>query len=135
MKLKAVVNVGCPEDLVIALNNIRGRILVEVLERHLRVKPGSFGPAEFYVQNCDFAVSEEPFCEVRLTGISVSPARAADDFRNARNELEKIYAEVIHQHLLQGQKMQLFISVMADRSLPDGSPSLVEGNAIWVGTI
>ena len=134
MKLKAVVNEGCPKDLVTALNNLRNRVLTEVLERYLRVKPGSFGPAEFYVQNCDFAVSKELFCEVRLSGISVTSARAADDFRNARRELERIYTELIHQHLPQGQKMQLFVLVIADRPLTDGSPSLVEGNAMWVGT-
>jgi hypothetical protein len=145
MKLKAVVHRGtkdgfipdCPEELVKALNDLHTCVSERVLLKHLHAV--GFGPAEFYVQECDFAavgVSKFGFCEVRLTGVSVNDNRAPNDFVRARNELEAIYAELIKRYLPRGQKMQLFVSIMLDASIRFGSnpssTSIVEGEAKWI---
>jgi len=100
------------------------------LRRCLRV--GDFGPAEFYIQHCDFAIGDEPMCEVRLTGVSVNRRRATDDFHLALKELEQVYAEVIRQYLPTGKKCQLFVSLMLDRAPLGESSSLLERDPIYI---
>lgn len=105
-------------------------VLERVLKRHLRV--GEFGPAEFYIQQCDLAVCSEPMCEVRLTGVSVTTKRATDDFRAALAELEKVYKEVIEILLDPNEKLQLFVSLMLDQAPFGETSSLLEREPIYV---
>ena len=132
MKLKSVVHESCPEALRKSLESttLRELVLERVLRKHLRV--GEFGPAEFYVQHCDLAVGDEPMCEVRLTGISVNTRRATDDFRNGLRGLEEVYSEILQALLPEGQKCQLFVSMMLDRPPLGESSSLLERDPIWV---
>jgi hypothetical protein len=133
MKLKAVVQEGCPQELVDELEGavFRNSILNRVLKKHLRV--GEFGPAEFYIQKCDFACGGGAMCEVRLTGVSVNKRRSTEDFENAMEELERIYAEAISEYgEVNGESTQLFVSLMTDKApLGMGSP-LLERKPIYV---
>lgn len=129
MKLKAVVNKNCPPELIENLDNLHALVLKMVLQEHLKVK--NFGPAEFYVQKCDFAQSEKSFCEVRLSGASMTDDRAPNDFRRSRDALERIYQGRIEKYLPKGKEMQLFVMIMLDTPLPNGS-TLVEGEAKWI---
>ena len=92
---------------------------------HLRVSP-NFGASEFYVQKCDEADAgtHKPFCEVRLSGVSLNDERSANDFKRARAALQEIYAEVITRHLKPGEEVELTAIIMLDAPL-SGS-SLVE---------
>ncbi len=125
MKLKAA-QAGLSEACVMELNRLRPRVLKEVLVPHLKVSP-SFGASEFYVQKCDEADADThaPFCEVRLSGVSLNDERSANDFKRARAELEDVYAEVITRHLKPGQGVELTTIIMLDAPL-NGS-TLVEG--------
>lgn len=116
MKLKAVVPSNFPEELRERMNAIRPVVLERVIGRHLH-RP-EFGPAEFYVQICDEVdgMTHDPMCEVRLSGVSVTPDRAPVDFFNARAELEEIYLELLKLHL-PGVKVQLMVSIMLDRPM------------------
>ena len=66
-----------------------------------------------------------------MSGISITDDRAPHHFRRARDQLEDIYAELIRKLLPRNRKMQLFVVLMLDQSLPNGS-TLVEGEAVWV---
>ena len=132
MKLKAVVHSDCPQELICALQNgiFRTAVLLRVLVPHLHV-PTGFGPAEFYVQHCDLSDSE-PFCEIRLTGISVTTGRSTDDFDQAAESLEKVCKGIIKTWLPKGQKCQLMVSIMLDQVPFGKETALIERNAIWV---
>jgi hypothetical protein len=125
MKIKAVIPNNFPEELIEALDNIRPILMKKVIGPHLH-RP-NFGSAEFYVQTCDEVSSEThtPMCEVRLTGVSLTPDRCHDDFYKARDEIEKIYAKILSEHLHGVTKVQLMVSLMLDQPL-DGS-TLIEG--------
>lgn len=133
MKLKAEIHKERPAEMQAALESreFRTRILVEVLEPHLHVEKG-FGPAEFYIQECDFSVGSDPMCEVRLSGVSATKRRSTQDFENARDALERIYAETIKPFLKPGDRLQLMATIMLDRVPFDATSTLVEGPAIWV---
>ena len=127
MKLKATVS-KLSTECVNALNRIRPLVLERVLVPHLKVSSG-FGSGEFYVQKCDFAddSTHAPFCEVRLSGVSLNDNRAAADFYRARDELERVYVETIGAHLagMGNPQVQLSVSIMLDAPLKGSS--LVEG--------
>ena len=133
MKLKAVLHKGAPEDMVHAIQRSAFRAeILNLLRQNLRV--GEFGPAEFYIQECDFAVGSDPMCEVRLTGVSVNERRATADFIQMRRALEELYYHALEPHVLEGgRRLQLMVSLMVDQ-VPFGLKSpLIEGEPIWIG--
>lgn len=132
MKLKAELHKERRSDMQEAIESraFRTWILTEVLERHLHVK--NFGPAEFYIQESDFSVGSDPMCEVRLSGVSVSKRRSTQDFMDARDALERIYAETLRPFLRPGERLQLMVTVMLDRVPLDATSTLVEGDAVWI---
>ena len=136
MKLKAVLHDRCSKSLISALEGLqfREKVFERVLRRHLRFSENC-GPAEFYIQNCDFACSEEAMCEVRLTGVSVNTRRSTEDFRNALQELEAVYKEEITLHCRQGEKYQLFVSMMLDQCPFGESSPLMERMPIFVPSL
>lgn len=125
MKLKAVILDNFPEELAWALDRIRPIIMERVVGPILH-RPG-FGSAEFYVQRCDYVESSthEPMCEVRLSGVSLTDDRSTKDFYDARDEIEKIYAEILAAHLGPEISVQLMVCLMLDSPL-NGS-TIVEG--------
>ena len=137
MKLKADLERDCDPAIVEALESdeFDKRVVTEVLIRHLHMSP-DVGPAEFYIQLCDFAGRRRGlFCEARLTGVSVNNRRAVDDFFNARKALERVYAETIHPLMKPGERRQLMISLMLDQPPGRETTSLIERSgkpAIWI---
>lgn len=131
MKCKAACS-GLSDELITALNRLRPTILNRVVGPHLhRPKISSAG---FYVQETDLADSatHEPFCEVRLSGVSTHDERSVQDFRNARTELENIYREVIQTHLQPEEKVTLFVVLMVDGPPKPGVSPLIEGDEVVV---
>lgn len=133
MKLKATIAHDCLGSLEAALNNIRYEVLNTVLVSHLHVST-KFGPAEFYVQQCDHAVrdDEDGLCEVRLSGVSLTDDRSYNDFEHAREELESLYKRLIEHHLEKGSRIQLLVLLMLDGPRRRNGSALVEGEPIWV---
>jgi hypothetical protein len=134
MKLKAVLHKGCQPALVKHLQSqkFRSIILDEVLKRHLHVF--NFGPAEFYIQECDFACGSAPMCEVRLTGVSVTGNRATNDFVRALAALEHCYVTALEPYHTSAshRRCQLLVSMMLDRP-PFGMTSpLLERDPVHV---
>lgn len=133
MKCKAVVS-GLSVELVRnTLDGLRPMILDRVVGPHLH-RP-HLSSAEFYVQWCDEADdnTHDPFCEVRLSGVSVTDDRSVQDFRNARDELERVYYEAIARHPRDAKKgVRLFVSIMLDTSPKPGMSSLVEGEVVLI---
>jgi hypothetical protein len=125
LKLKAA-EAGLSEACVEELNRLRPRVLKEVLVPHLKVSP-TFGPSEFYVQKCDEAdaSTHKPFCEVRLSGVSVNDERSVNDFSRCRTALEQVYADVITKHH-PGEEIELTTIIMLDAPLKNSA--LVEGS-------
>lgn len=126
MKLKAAVAENTPKELVRSFNDLRREVLDLVVGPCLH-RP-NFGPAEFYVQRCDEAVSDELFCEVRLTGVSRTEDRSEEDFQKALANLVEIYETLIHQNLPRGQMMQLMVTIMVDE------PPMLYETTKWVGS-
>ena len=138
MKLKAVLKRGCPPELAQALESdeFDERVVMEVLVKYLHMSP-NIGPAEFYIQECDYAGGRRgDLCEVRLTGVSVNRKRSVDNFYQARRALERVYAETIHPFLKPGQRLQLMVSEMLDRPPDKEETSLIERTgkqpAVWI---
>ena len=131
MKLKAVLQKDGSEELrrEIESRAFRQRVLDEVLKRHLRAP--DFGPAEFYIQECDLAESD-PMCNVRLTGLSVNRRRSTDDFHQATEALETMYADAIRRHLPFGQRCQLYVELHLDRPPLDEHSSIIERPPIYI---
>jgi hypothetical protein len=124
MKLKAVVPDNFPKDLKDELNAIREEVLKQVIGPYLH-RP-TFGPADFYVQKCDEVDGKThgPMCEVRLSGVSVTPDRTPEDFFKARTGIETIYYEKLKKYL-PDVRIQLMVSIMLDR--PMIPTTLIEG--------
>lgn len=145
MKLKAdFVNAHpsvCPDaDAIIQALNSRkfaGEVVRRVVGPHLKSpKPG---PAEFYLQECDMAVSLEDAAgvEVRLSGVSgptTATRRSIDDYANALTELVAIYMETIERLLTQGYRIQLFVTLMTDTPVPykGQMTTLLESEPFWI---
>lgn len=145
MKLKAdVVNADlCPDAVEIARILSSRAFAAEVAWRILapHLKSPKLGPAEFYLQECDFAVSgeEEVGVEARLSGVSgptIATRRAADDYPNALAALAGLYRETIERLLSRGLRCQLFVALMTDTpvkfkgeftTLLESDPESVEG--------
>lgn len=140
MKIQAVVTMGTPERLVNALNRMETaeRIGAMVLWPYLHVDLETMGPAEAYLQECDFMRprrNDARGCEVRMSGVSNNGRRSGADFDNAREALERIYKEIIEQNLRKGARIQLYVVIMIDMPYTDSQgnrTTLVEGKAIWV---
>ena len=135
MKLKAVVATTCPTFLRKAIESMRADVMERVVGPHL--KRPDFGPAEFYIQVCDEAISKEQFCEVRLSGVSITDDRSVQDFRNAQAALQALYKEKIEANLSKRYRCQLMVSIMLDAPPKPGMTTLVEAKpgeptAIWV---
>lgn len=132
MKLKAAVS-GLHPVLVEKLNKLRQRVLGSILVPYLKVSP-TFSSAEFYVQKCDFADDEThtPFCEVRLSGVSVNDERAPNDFRRARRALADVYRDLIATHSKIGTRTDHTTTIMLDAplhgsTLVEDLPETIEG--------
>lgn len=139
MKVKAAVTKGIPEQVVETLNSpeLAQLVFTKVAQKHLRV--GKMGPAEFYVQECDLAVSCDKSlgCEVRLTGVSRNRYRSEQDFYDALNALEKEYRKAIENSLpaRSDKRIQLFCVLMLDGFIttPDGKETnMLETEPIWL---
>lgn len=133
MKLKADLHEECPDAMRAAVESpaFRERIYREVLATHLRV-PSGWGPAEFYIQQCDFAVGAGPMCEVRLSGVSVNRRRSTQDFFDARLALQVIYAFTITPFLKPGERLQLMTTLMLDRVPLGHDSNMIEDEAVWI---
>ncbi len=133
MKLKADLHAERPDAMQAAVESaaFRERVYKEVLSTHLRV-PNGWGPAEFYIQQCDLAVGAGPMCEVRLSGVSVNSRRSTDDFRDARKALERIYTQTIKPFLQPGERLQMMVTIMLDRVPLDHNSTLIEADPIWI---
>lgn len=134
MKLKAVVTGISPDEFIKELNRLRKVILEKVLVPFLKVPP-NFGPAEFYVQNCDEADGESHafFCEARLSGVSGPTSnrkRSIQDYHDALATLETIYTDVIERNFPMGSWVQLLVSIMLNEPI-DGS-TLIETEPKWI---
>lgn len=130
MKCKAACS-GLSPKCVRALNRLRSIILQRVVGPHLhRPKMTSAG---FYVQKSDHADAgtHDPFCEVRLTGVSLADDRSVQDFLDARNELEEIYRETI-ERFIGSQDVNLFVVLMLDGSPKVGMSSVLEGDEVVI---
>jgi len=125
MKCKAAVS-GLKQECVYALNRLRPRILCDVVGPIL--KRPTISCAEFYVQECDVADCDthKPFCEVRLSGVSITDDRAVQDFHDALEKLEQIYEETLREHLMAGQVVQLFVVMMLDAPPKPGMSTIIE---------
>lgn len=129
MKLKAVVARDCSKELRNAIEVMRDLVMARVIGPHL--KRPDFGPAEFYIQECDVAVSRLQFCEVRLSGLSLTRDRSEQDFDDAAEALEQLYSEKIRENTFAGERTQLMVVLMLDQQRSDGS-ALVERPPVWI---
>lgn len=139
MKLKSSVSrpyPGSSEDerralalLVIETNSpeLRDRSYDLVKVPHLRVPlAGSlreYGPGEDFTQDSDRTVPSKRHkgvigVDVTLSGISKTSRRADDDFWNALDEMQELYADVIRRNLLVGMKAQLYVRMAVDKPIP-----------------
>ncbi len=110
MKLKAAVAHSTPDKLVRALENLRERVAQDVLAGPLGSP--NYGPAEFYVQDCDYGdPSAGLFVEARLTGVSRRDDR---NFEGALAALREVYVSTIKQNLKSGRHLQLMVTIMVD---------------------
>lgn len=143
MKLKAdIVN----DDLLPRANYIANvlwskEFAAAVAERVLgpHLKSRELGPAEFYIQECDLAVSASPAAgiEARLSGISgptVATRRSIDDYPNALRELTTLYRETIGSLLPIGSRCQLFVALMTDTPVEFRGKltTLLEDDPKWI---
>ncbi len=129
MKCKAACS-GLSAAAIQALDSLRPLIVDRVIGPHLH-RPG-ISSAGFYVQKSDLAddATHEPFCEVRLSGVSLADDRSYDDFIKARGQLEIIYKEVLSQHIK--EDVSLFVILMLDGSPKSGKSPLIEGDEVVV---
>ncbi|HLC76060.1 MAG TPA: hypothetical protein VJB82_03010 [Candidatus Peribacterales bacterium] len=128
MKFKGVTNREAPQELVDALNLLRDRLEVEVLEDCFQIKPGTFGPAEFYVQETDFAHGHRPFINYNLSGITLREGR---NFERALEVLSSILSELLAEHWPEAPKVQILIVIAV--SSGDGRVSkLIESEAFEI---
>lgn len=132
MKLKAVLHRGCHPEVITKLESpeFRQAILDDVLS-HLGAQ--GFGPAEFYIQACDFAVGEsKPMCEVRLTGVSVTKSRSTQNFEDTLAALEQVYTDALRPHFASEEPIQLLVSLMLDRAPFGYTTALLERPALYI---
>ena len=133
MKCKAAVS-GLSDETISMLNSARPSILEKVLVLHLHVLK-NFGSSEFYVQRCDIAddSTHEPFCEVRLSGVSTSDNRSVNDFIRARQALEDEYKRLIELSRSSSLPMvEVTAIIMLDKPSTPGGSTLVEGPPVKV---
>jgi hypothetical protein len=133
MKLKADFHVERPDLMQAAVETKEFRDLIyrEVLAKSLRI-PQGWGPAEFYIQQCDLAVGAGPMCEVRLSGVSVNRLRSTQDFFDARGKLEEIYRDTVKPFLKPGERMQMMVTIMLDAQPYGHTSTMVEAPPIWI---
>src|SRR3989344_2687085 len=144
MKLKAVFFDDKFPTLISALERIRADVMREILIPHLKVAQ-DFGPAEFYIQRSDSVVkdtntpSTDWMCEVRLTGVSgptINFKRSVANFWEAGKSLTGLYRQKIKSCVPKGHRMQLFVVIMIDESIPVNSlgtrSPLIKNGPEWV---
>ena len=143
MKLKAVVYEDAPKGLIERLNGIRYTVFIEVLQPILHV-PKDFGPADFYVQQCDFCTrdthqpSNEHMCVVGLSNVSgptIARSRSINAYYEARARLQDIYTDIWEAFLPRGERCQLYVSIALDSPISDPNgraTTLAEGPTEWV---
>ncbi|MBI3255692.1 MAG: hypothetical protein HYZ63_01860 [Candidatus Andersenbacteria bacterium] len=131
MKLKATCG-GVPDTLIAALDRLKPVAMQRVIGPIL--KRPKLTASEFFVQKCDFADDEthEPFCEVGLSRVSLTPDRSYSDFQAARAELLEIYREQIKLYVLKGRRIELTVTLMLDGVPAFATSSLVEGDKVIV---
>lgn len=140
MKLKATARASMSASLFRAINEIRPKVIAQVLVPHLRVDP-KIGPAELFVQETDLADAEthEPFIHVGLSGVSMNAERSDNDFLRARDALVALYRDLIIKHRESfgpteraGRGVQLFVVIYLDAKHRTTGSSLVESAPEWV---
>lgn len=143
MKLKADIVNGdlCPDAEGIAQflssREFAAEVQRRVLTPHLRSpKPG---PAEFYLQACDLAVSADEAIgvEARLSGVSgptIATRRSIEDYPNALAALVELYRDTIERLLTTGFRCQIFVALMTDTPVKfKGEPTtLLESDPDWI---
>ena len=124
MKFKAVTNREAPRALIDALNDLRATWEIEVLRDCFDIEPGSLGPAEFYVQETDFAHGHPPFINYNLSGITIKQER---NFQQALDVMAQQINQLVDQLWPTARSMSLFIVIHA--SSEDGTVSrLIESD-------
>ena len=118
MKAKAVTNKEAPRSLVDALNDLRATLEVEVLRDCFGIEIGAKGPAEFYVQETDFATGHAPFINYNLSGVTISEKR---NFPKVLSAIAHVLEELVERHWSTARNMSIFIVIHA--SSEDGSVS------------
>ncbi|MDO8633378.1 MAG: hypothetical protein Q7K38_02440 [Candidatus Wildermuthbacteria bacterium] len=139
MKVKAAITEGAPEALMQAIDSpATARQIFALLARDLRVKQKDLGPATHYMQRSDRTIQAWPGklgCEMRVSGVSVTPHRAPVDFWNAVDDLHKFLKSLIVRTAPKGTKIQLFVAIMLDSPIRDPQnqmTTLLESTSEWV---
>lgn len=141
MKLAADVHPDLPYDLIEAMNRLQRSVKAGVIDAFLEVigvhDTRGWGPAEFYVQQCQYGYAQDLFVRVELSGVSVGQRKIAS-LKRARERLEKIYADLIKRYVPKGTLVQLQVVIMVDTPVREEllakSTSLLETppGKIWV---
>lgn len=128
MKFKAVTNREAPTSLIDALNDLRATWELEVLRDCFGIMPSTLGPAEFYVQETDFARGHTPFINYNLSGITIRQERS---FERALETMAATLNELVERHWSTAHRMSIFIVIHA--SSEDGTVSkLIESEVAIV---
>lgn len=126
MKFKAVTNVDAPQALKDALDDLRETWEQKVLYECFDVALGKFGPAEFYVQQTDYAKGQRPFICYNLSGITMYEHR---DFAKALKAMADVLSELIARHWSTVSNIQIFIVIHT--SSPDGTVSRLYEETVY----
>lgn len=118
MKFKAVTNKEAPQALIDALDDLRATWEIEVLRDCFGIEPGSLGPAEFYVQETDFAKGHPPFINYNLSGITIRQER---NFQEAIDVMAQVIDDLVQKLWPTARSMSVFLVVHA--SSEDGTVS------------
>ncbi len=140
-KLKAAVTGNDILNPLVAVLNGKEfcmKLMDRVLNRYFHVDDPAQRPAEYYVQFTDRTVEIVDGMygvEVRLTGVSVTPARTDGDFHTALLATVDAYSLAIKQNVPQDVKVQLFVAIMVDgvvRNQAGVHVSVIESDPVWV---
>jgi hypothetical protein len=118
MKFKAAVTENAPGQLVERFNSAEtARLLMErVVEGCLHVASDDLGPATHYVQKTDtlVSVSEHVGVVVGLTMVSTMRTRSDQDFADALEVIDQVYAEILADEIAEESVAQLFVAIALD---------------------
>jgi hypothetical protein len=131
MKLEITVAKNhTPDVFVNAVQELRQLVMERVIEPCFHVPEKGLGPAEFYVLTPQFAISDQPFCAVILSGVSVKSERTPEEFEKARRELLGIFTNMVRQHFPKGAEIQVSAKILANELVGHVCKTLsIEGHA------